>query len=48
MIHWAKQNIMLYVFNFKEGVRHMYIRLYGFSVHQTFKIGMPILSLMKK
>ena len=48
MIHWAKQNIMLYALSFKEGVRHMYIRLYGFSMHQKFKIGMSTLSLMKK
>ena len=36
MVHWAKQNIMQYVLNFKKEVAHLSILLYGFSMHQIF------------
>ena len=32
------QNIMLYALNFKTGVAHMSIHLYGFSMHQMLKM----------
>ena len=41
MVHWGKRNIMLYELNFKKGVVHMLIRLYGFSMHQILKMNLP-------
>ena len=48
MVHWAGQNIMQYVLNFKKGVAHMSILLYGFSVHQIFRIRQPTSTLLRK
>ena len=48
MVHWEKQNITLYVLIFKKRGTHMSIRLYGFSMHQIFKIKLPTLSSLKK
>ena len=48
MVHWGKQNIMLYALNFKKKVTHISIRLHGSSVHQILKIKLPTLSLLKK
>ena len=45
MVHWEQQNIMLYVLNFNKRVAHMLNRLYGFSMHQIFKIKLPTMSL---
>ena len=39
---------MLYALNFKKRVAHTSIHLYGFSVHQIFKMRMPTLSLLRK
>ena len=46
--HWGKKNLMLYISNFKKGAAHMSIRLYGFSMHQIFKMKLPTLSLLRK
>ena len=48
MVHWEKQNIMLYALNFSKGVAHMFIPLYGFSMRQIFKMKLPTLSLLTK
>ena len=44
----GKRKIVLYVLNFKKGIAHMFIRLYGFSIDQIFKIKLPTLSLLRK
>ena len=44
----GKKNIMLYVLNFKKGVAHVTIFLYGFSMHQILKMKLPILNLFRK
>ena len=41
MIHWEKQSIMLYVFDFKKGAANRFTRSNGFSMHQTFKMKLP-------
>ena len=48
MVHWEKQNAMLYVLNFVKRVAHMSIHLYGFSMQQIFKMKLPTLSLLRK
>ena len=47
MAHWGK-NIMLYVLNFKKEQAHMSICLYGFSMHEIFKMYLPTLSILRK
>ena len=47
MVHLEKQNIILYVLNFKKGVAHMSIRLYTFSMHQIFKMNAHLPSHLK-
>ena len=37
MVHWEKQNIMLYALNFKKGVVHISVRVYEFSLLQIFR-----------
>ena len=41
MVHWGKQNIMLFVLNFKNGVAHISIHLYEFLMHQILKMKLP-------
>ena len=48
MVHWEKQNIMLYVLNLKKGVAHMSIHLYGFSMYQILEMKLHTLSLLRK
>ena len=48
MVHWEKQDIMLYILNFKKVAAHMPIPLYGFSMQQIFKIKLLTLSLLRK
>ena len=48
MVHWEKQDIMLYILNFKEVVAHMSIPLYGFSMQQIFRIKLRTLHLLRK
>ena len=48
MAHWEKRNIMLYVLDFKKGVASMSILLYGFLLHQIFKMKHPATTLLRK
>ena len=48
MVLWGKQNIMLFVLNFKKGVAHMSIHLYGFAMHQILKMKLPRESSLRK
>ena len=47
-VHWAKQNITLHVLNFTKMEVPMFIHLYGFSMHQIFKMKQPTLGLLRK
>ena len=42
MVLWGNQNIILFVLNFKKGIAHMSIHIYGFSMHQILKTKLPI------
>ena len=44
----TKLNIMQRVLHFKKEVTHMFIHLYGFSIHQIFKMRMSTLSFLRK
>ena len=48
MVHWAKQNIALYVLNFRKGLAHMSILSYEFSTHQLLEMNLPTLTLLRK
>ena len=48
MVHCEKQNIMLFVLNFKKGAAHMSMCLYGFLMQEIFKTKLPKLSLLRK
>ena len=37
MFYWAKQNIMVYILNFNEGVSHISTHTYGFLMYQILK-----------
>ena len=39
---------MLYVLNFKKEVLHMAIALYGFSMHQIFKMKQPNIKFIEQ
>ena len=43
-----KQNIMLFLLNFKKGVAHTFIHLHGFSIHQILKKKLPTQRLLRK
>ena len=46
MVLWRKQNIMLFVLNFKKGIAH--IHLHGYSLHQILKMKLPTYSSLRK
>ena len=47
MVHWLKRNIALLLNQF-QGVAHMSIRLYKFSMHQILKMKLPTMRLLRK
>ena len=47
MFHWEKKYYDIRI-KFQEWVAHTSIRLYGFSMHQIFKMKLLTLSLLRK
>ena len=45
---WECRELRVGIRGIKKGAVHMFIRLYGFSMHQIFKTKLPILSLLRK
>ena len=46
MVHWKKQNIVLYLLNFKKRVAHITIHSCGFEMHHKLKMKLPTYSLL--
>ena len=48
MLHWGKQNIMLFILNSPKQVAHMSIHLHGFSMQQVLNMKLATWSLLRK